>query len=181
MLLVLDLDETLIHATEVCNSRPPDHVVFQYGVYLRPGLGKFLEHVANVFRVAVWTSSSLDYAEQVCALIFAEPARLDFLWARDRCTVRHDWERQTSCYAKRLRKLRRYGYDLKRVLVVDDSPEKHTHNYGNLVRIAPFCGDPADVELAHLARYLSHLSTQPNVRCIEKRGWRTNWASDAAC
>jgi hypothetical protein len=31
------------------------HLVFEYGVYLRPGLGVFLEHVARVFRVALWT------------------------------------------------------------------------------------------------------------------------------
>jgi carboxy-terminal domain RNA polymerase II polypeptide A small phosphatase len=57
--------------------------------------------------------------------------------------------------------------------MVDDSPEKHTRNYGNLVRVAPFTGDPADTELASLARYLRQLATQPNVRCIEKRGWRS--------
>jgi hypothetical protein len=56
--------------------------------------------------------------------------------------------------------------------MVDDSPEKHTRNYGNLVRIAPFTGNLADAELAHLARYLRQLATLPDVRCIEKRGWR---------
>ena len=176
MLLILDLDETLVHATRVPLARRPDHQVFNYSLYLRPGLGSFLQHVSSVFRLAVWTSSTLDYAEAVVALLFADPLALEFIWARDKCTVIRDWQEYTHCYAKPLHKLKRYGYDLRRMLVVDDSPEKHTRNYGNLVRVAPFNGETVDDELEHLARYLSQLATQPNVRCIEKRGWRQRQA-----
>jgi len=70
---------------------------------------------------------------------------------------------------------KRRGYALERVLVVDDSPEKHTRNYGNLVRVEPFLGDPSDDELSHLARYLPTLAKAENVRSIEKRRWRQRW------
>jgi len=56
--------------------------------------------------------------------------------------------------------------------VVDDSARKHERNYGNLVTVRPFEGDPADDELVHLERYLLALADVPNVRAIEKRGWR---------
>jgi carboxy-terminal domain RNA polymerase II polypeptide A small phosphatase len=35
-LLILDLDETLIHATSKKLSREPDFIVFDYFVYKRP-------------------------------------------------------------------------------------------------------------------------------------------------
>jgi len=58
------------------------------------------------------------------------------------------------------------------VLVVDDSPEKHTRNYGNLVRVSPFLGDADDDELPRLAAYLSSIRAESDVRTLEKRSWR---------
>lgn len=172
-LLVLDLDETLVHATETpLPIAPHHHEVGPYFLYFRPELVSFLDQVSNAYRLAVWTSSSPSYARKVCTLIFNNPDSLEFLWASDRCTPMRDFERDTWFNAKQLRKLRRRRYDLDRVLVVDDSPEKHTRNYGNLVQVEPFMGDPADDELVHLGHYLSQLATETNFRRIEKRAWR---------
>lgn len=62
------------------------------------------------------------------------------------------------------------------MLVVDDSPEKHLKNYGNLVRVLPFEGDAADKELELLSEYLVTLATCTNVRKVEKRAWRRSFA-----
>jgi RNA polymerase II subunit A small phosphatase-like protein len=171
-LLILDLDETLVHASEVPLARAPDFVVASYALYLRPGVAAFLDHVAQHYALAVWTSSSPLYARAVVDHVFADPTSLAFVWASDRCTLRRDLERDTWDQTKPLRKLRRRGYDLRRVLVVDDSPEKHTRNYVNLVIVRPFEGDPADDELASLSRYLEQLAAAPDFRRVEKRGWR---------
>jgi len=85
-LLVLDLDETLVHATEVPLSSEPHHEVPPYFLYLRPGLATFLQHVSELFRLAVWTSSSPAYAQAVCPKVFSKAEKLEFVWARDRCT-----------------------------------------------------------------------------------------------
>ncbi len=55
---------------------------------------------------------------------------------------------------------------------IDDTPGKYARNYGNLVAVREFTGDPADDELAHLQLYLEWLRQQPNVRAVEKRRWR---------
>jgi RNA polymerase II subunit A small phosphatase-like protein len=78
MLLVLDLDETLVHATETPLEHESQHAIPPYFLYLRPGLAEFLAEVATLFRLAVWTSSSPAYARAVCPLIFRDPATL--LW-----------------------------------------------------------------------------------------------------
>lgn len=177
-LLVLDLDETLVHATEVPAEFEPHHEVSPYFLYLRPGLKEFLMQMSGLFRLAVWTSSSPAYARAVCPLVFSEVQRLEFVWASNRCTPTRNFENDSWSNAKPLKKLKRRGYDLARVLVVDDSPEKHTRNYGNLVQVAPFEGNPNDDELAHLARYLAQLAALPDFRSIEKRQWRQRLAAN---
>lgn len=57
-LLILDLDETLIHGTEHPLERSPDFVVGPYAVYKRPGLSDFLCRMSESFDLAVWTSST---------------------------------------------------------------------------------------------------------------------------
>jgi TFIIF-interacting CTD phosphatase-like protein len=170
-LLILDLDETLVFADESPLAWEPDFVLPPYSGYFRPGLSEFVRRVGQHYDLAVWTSSSSEYAHRVCALVFADPSSLAFVWARDRCTPERNFDTDTWTHAKRLKKLRRKGYDLRRVLMVDDSPEKHSRNYGNLVAVKPFFGDRDDRELSHLAPYLVALSVVDNVRAIEKRTW----------
>lgn len=177
ILLILDLDETLLFATDTPIGMEPVHRVFGYDIHWRPGLATFVQHVSRRFRLAVWTSSSGDYADAVCERIFPEISRLEFIWARDRCTRKFDHEIQEAYYAKHLRKLMSYGYELERVLVVDDSPEKHSRNYGNLIQVRSFEGDPNDDELVFLATYLEEFAVLPgDVRRPEKRGWRSRYA-----
>jgi RNA polymerase II subunit A small phosphatase-like protein len=177
-LLILDLDETLVHATETPQGIEPHHEVLDYFMYLRPGLSEFVEQVSQSFRLAVWTSSAPDYASAVCPLVSPDVKRLEFVWARDRCTPTRNFDDGDWCHSKPLHKLKRRGYDLARVVVVDDSPEKHTRNYGNLVQVAPFIGDPRDDELPHLAAYLTSLASLRDVRSVEKRLWRRRASAD---
>jgi RNA polymerase II subunit A small phosphatase-like protein len=169
-LLILDLDETLIHATKTPLDRAVDFQVGRYSVYKRPHVDHFLRGCHQWFEVAVWTSASPDYAAEVVAHLFREPPV--FLWAGDRCSPVFDYYRGERVMVKTLAKLRRRGYRLEQVLVVDDSPEKHVRNYGNLIAVHPFTGDPEDRELLLLLTYLETLRDVDNVRRIEKRHWR---------
>ncbi len=171
-LLVLDLDETLVHATETSLEREPDFEVGPYSVYRRPGLDHFLDVMRRHFELAVWTSSTRLYAEPVVASIFAADIDLRFVWSRERCTMRFDPELHEYEWAKNLDKIKRKGCLLEQVLMVDDTPQKLARNYGNLVRVKPFYGDLADNELSLLSEYLPTLAEVPNVRTIEKRYWR---------
>jgi RNA polymerase II subunit A small phosphatase-like protein len=170
-LLILDLDETLIYGSERPLERSPDFIAGPFHVYRRPFLEAFIKSVSEHFRLAVWTSSSSDYAKKIVVNILGN-RRLEFLWSRERCTQRLDLETRDYYWLKNLTKVKRKGFDLGRVLVVDDSPEKLTRNYGNHVRVSPFLGDSSDCELPRLAEYLLSLADCTNVRSVEKRGWR---------
>jgi len=171
-LLILDLDETLVFATEEKLARGEDFRVGPYFLYKRPGLDGFIEFAFNHFKVAVWTSSSRSYANGTIGAIFQHPERLEFAWARERCTRKSDPETRACYWIKDLKKVRRLGWSLEDVAVIDDSPEKLERSYGNHIRVVPYEGDPMDDELRKLQGYLAWLKEVPNVRLIDKRSWR---------
>jgi len=169
-LLILDLDETLLHASDEPLEQMEDLRVDKYWVYIRPGLNEFLLHCSRYFQMAVWSSASDDYVEELVEAVVAPVVPLEFVWARSRGTFRRDLVFDEYFYAKDLYKVKRRGYDLSRVLIVDDDPQKVAKNYGNAVYITKFVGGP-DSMLSHLAPYLATLSTKPDFRRIEKRRW----------
>lgn len=127
----------------------------------------------------MWTSSTADYARGVLHRICPPEIPLLFVWARERCTRRLDVEAQEVVWVKDLSKVKRLGYPLERVLMVDDTPAKLMRQYGNLVRVAPFYGEADDDELPALAAYLARIRDTPSFRALEKRGWRTRSESSA--
>lgn len=172
--LVLDLDETLVHANdEPALPCPAEFRVGPYGVLRRPGVEAFLEFALSHFEhVGVWTASTRSYALPVLDHI-VDRERLTFVWGRERCTYHIDHETRDAQYLKDIRKLTRSGkFRKEQLLFVDDSPEKLARSYGNLISIRPFEGDPNDRELQALERYLRSIGDVNNVRTLEKRGWR---------
>ena len=89
-LLVLDLDETLIYAAEEPMESAPDFIVGQYYVYRRPYLKEFLKFCFDNFEVAIWTSSTRNYAERIIENLVDSKNEISFHWARDRCTISYD-------------------------------------------------------------------------------------------
>ena len=172
-LLILDLDETLIHASEEPLDRPADFRVLDlFHVYQRPHLGEFLHDVFGDWHVAVWTTSTGDYAQAIVDRIMPAGAHLVSLYARDQCTRRFDPETSEQFFIKNLRKMTRDRYRPENVIAVDDTPRNWMLSYGNLIRVTPWEGDPDDDELKLLGRYLSRIRQAPDYRRIEKRGWR---------
>jgi RNA polymerase II subunit A small phosphatase-like protein len=172
-LLILDLDETLFHASEQPLDSPCNCMqIGGFHVYIRPHLTAFLESCFNHFYVGVWTSASADYASQMVESLFPHGHQPRFLWHRQHCVQHFDSVSGEIHYIKDLKKIKRKGFDLRQVIVVDDSPEKLQRHYGNLVRAKPFRGK-ADDELLGLMRYLTLIQDEENIRTLEKRWWRS--------
>jgi RNA polymerase II subunit A small phosphatase-like protein len=185
LLLILDIDETLIHATKKELNQKVDFKVFDYNVYKRPFLDDFLNEVKDDFLLAIWSSASDDYVEEITKQIIPEEIKLEFVWGRSRCTYRRNIQRDEYGYynddfnnhyhyIKPLKKVRRKGYRLNRILIVDDSPHKSKDNFGNAIYPKEFIGDIKDAELKLLAQYLKMLKNKENVRRIEKRNWQNS-------
>lgn len=170
-LLVLDLDETLVHGTEVQLHREPDFRFGPYFIYKRPHVHQFIAHVMERFQVGVWTASGELYAAAVIEHLFPKGA-LRFVWSSQRCTTVRDWNTGGYQTIKKLEKLRAKGYRLESIIAVDDTPAKYARSFGNLVAVQEFTGDEHDDELLLLMQYLDRLANVPNVRGVEKRRWR---------
>jgi TFIIF-interacting CTD phosphatase-like protein len=171
-LLILDLDETLIHGSETELHRPADFRVGPLHLYQRPFLASFLAAVTPVYELAIWSSASEDYVGGIGASLLRLGACWTFVWSRSRCVERMDPEMFETVFIKDLRKVERLGYDLNRILIVDDTHKKLARNYGNAIYVSPFEGSDTDNELPRLAAFLRYLHAEPNFRTIEKRGWR---------
>lgn len=171
-LIILDLDETLIYATHDLIHERYDFIVGDYFVYKRPYLAEFLAFCFANADVAVWTSSGSWYANIVTKMIFSDEQHqaLHFIFSREKCIQRMDFYRYENVYIKDLKKLKK-RYSLEQIIMIDNSPEKLARNYGNLVRVTDFCGEPDDSELLALMNYLPSLFDQPNIRAVEKRNW----------
>lgn len=70
--------------------------------------------------------------------------------------------------------MKRIGFDLARVLIVDDTPKKLERNFGNAIYVKPYLGESEDDELLRLSAYLRTMEVVDDVRPIEKRGWRNS-------
>jgi RNA polymerase II subunit A small phosphatase-like protein len=172
-LLILDLDETLIHSS----MSEPDWYDFHFKkgdqifyTQKRPFLSEFLSIIKLNFDLAVWTASSYGYATEIVKNIGLVEDDLIFFYHKEMCTLRYDYDLQKYYGIKKLEKIKSFR-PLERVLIVDDIMETAQHNYGNLIRIKPFDGDKNDVELLKLISYLEWIKDEPNFRRIEKRGW----------
>ena len=172
-LLILDVDETLIYGAECELDRPADIRVGPFHVYRRPHLDTFLKAVSDWYPLAIWSSATIDYVSEIAAAIRPPNVNWEFVWGRERCIQRMDHERFETIYIKDLRKVKRLGFDMRRILFIDDTPSKMSRNYGNAIYVSPFEG-AADDELAGLQRYLGSIRTADNYRNMEKRGWRSH-------
>ncbi|WP_291722016.1 HAD family hydrolase [Bernardetia sp.] len=189
-LLILDIDETLIHATPKKLEKPFDFTVFNYFVYERPYLKEFFKKIKDHFLLALWSSANDEYVEEIVKKIVPKNIKLEFVWARSRCSFRRNFQAIYDDYqnygnysshyhfVKPLKKLKKKGYKLERILIVDDTPHKSKDNYGNAIYPTPFEGKDDD-ELLLLANYLLTLKNKTNVRKIEKRGWQSQTTRNA--
>jgi RNA polymerase II subunit A small phosphatase-like protein len=171
ILIVLDLDETLIYATKKkIDSISHDFIYDDFFVYKRPYLAEFLQSIKDDFRIAVWSSAGDEYVSQIVSNVFPENYKLEFIWGRSKCTLKKDLVFDNYYFTKPLKKIKRNGFNLEQTLIIDDTPEKSKTNYGNAIYIKEFKGE-ADEELNKLSIYLQSLKKIKNVREVEKRMW----------
>lgn len=170
-LLIFDLDETLIHATEKVIRNPADLEYDKYQVYIRPYCKSVLNALAGHFNLAIWSSAGDEYVAYLAEQIRPDSVNFTFVWGYSRCTVKYDLNICRHYALKNLKKVKRKGYSLSKMLIVDNTPAKVQANYGNAIYIKDFEGDEADTELLRLKDYLLSIRSTPDYRRIEKRNW----------
>lgn len=149
-LIVFDLDETLVHATEVPLLYAPTFQVGPYFVYVRPFASELIKFCASHFELAVWSSSSALYVETVTAELFGTTFPVAFSWGVSKCVQKADPKSNGYVYVKDLRKAMKYGYAADEIIMIDDSPEKLQRQPMRHLCLSAFTGDPLDRDLINV-------------------------------
>ncbi|KAK4271788.1 hypothetical protein QN277_020429 [Acacia crassicarpa] len=166
--LVLDLDETLVHSTlEHCDNADFTFTVFfnmkDYTVYVRkrPYLHTFLERVAEMFEVVIFTASQSIYAKQLLDVLDPDGKLISRRVYRESCIF------SDGNYTKDLTIL---GVDLAKIAIVDNSPQVFRLQVNNGIPIKSWFDDPSDCALMSLLPFLEILADADDVRpIIEER------------
>jgi CTD small phosphatase-like protein 2 len=165
-LLVLDLDETLVHTS----PKPEDGDVqltvksgsqeFQIGLSLRPHMQKCLQMANQLYEVAVFTSAQKAYADTVLDFLDPDVSLIHHRLYRQNCT----WQ-NGSVY----KDLRIFQSDLKDTIICDNLISNFALQLDNGVPIKSWIGDKEDQELVFLMEYLEKMASAPDVRVINRR------------
>jgi CTD small phosphatase-like protein 2 len=160
--LVLDLDETLVHSTLDGDCIPDftfpvriGSVCHMVAVRKRPHLHIFLERVARLYEVVVFTASQQIYAEQLLDTLDPNGRLIKHRVYRDSCVV---WE------GNFLKDLTYLGRDLAHTLIIDNSPQAFGFQLDNGVPIESWYDDDHDTELLKLLPFLEQVAEAQDVR-----------------
>jgi len=168
--LVLDLDETLVHCdvNKVAECDEIFPVVFggetyQVAMSKRPFFREFLEKVAPLFEVVVFTASQQCYADTLLDLVDPERRLIHHRLFRHHCV---------NVEGNFVKDLRVLGRDLATTVIVDNSPPAFTFQLDNGIPIVSWYSDKHDTELLKLIPLLMKLRTLTDVRPALKKYFR---------
>lgn len=162
--LVLDLDETLVHSTlgkcdgadftyqMVCNN-----ACSSVSVRKRPFLEEFLEKVAEMFEIIIFTASKSVYSEKLLDILDPDKKFFARRVYRESCS----WKDQRC-----VKDLTVLGIDLAKVFIVDNTPEVFSLQVNNGIPIKSWYDDPMDAALISLLPFLEKLVDVEDVRPI---------------
>uniref|UniRef100_A0A7S3LUS7 FCP1 homology domain-containing protein n=1 Tax=Palpitomonas bilix TaxID=652834 RepID=A0A7S3LUS7_9EUKA len=160
--IVLDLDETLVHATTQKDDR--HDIMFDvefgpavYNVYVkkRPRVMEFLRAASSMFEVVVFTASQKVYADRLLDILDKDTKYIEHRLFRDSCVI------VEGNYLKDLTVL---GRDMSKVFIIDNSPVAFGLQVDNGIPIESWYDDQSDIELDKMLPFLRELSTCDDVR-----------------
>lgn len=173
--LVLDLDETLIHSHHdgvirqtVKPGTPPDFVLkvtidrhpVRFFVHKRPHVDFFLDIVSQWYDLVVFTASMEIYGAAVADKLDNNRGILGRRYYRQDCTL------DFGSYTKDLSAVCK---DLSSIFILDNSPGAYRAYPDNAIPIKSWFSDPTDTALLNLLPVLDALRFTSDVRSVLSR------------
>nr|CCC46957.1 conserved hypothetical protein [Trypanosoma vivax Y486] len=160
--LILDLDETLVHSSLTLQPRHYDLMLdvrvesatTRVYVAFRPFMQEFLQAVAPLFEVIIFTASVSAYCNDVMNAIDPDNILGSLRLFREHCSILN------GAYVKDLSLL---GRDLEKVVILDNSPVAYLFQPRNAIPITSWFDDSDDDELYRLIPVLRTLAEAESV------------------
>lgn len=174
--IVLDLDETMIHADFDSKYSGHDSIInFKYNdeevtvpIFIRPGLHLFLQKISEIFEIFVFTASIKEYADSVLNHIDPENKYFRNRFYRESCI-----NLKNKVFIKDLRIFSERK--LENLIIVDNSLYSFNNQISNGILINSFYNDKTDRELMNLLSYiLNYLQNIPDIRTINEKVFNFN-------
>jgi RNA polymerase II subunit A small phosphatase-like protein len=169
MIIILDLDETLVHATLTKLDRPESFRFENHYVYVRPYLNEFIENCNQFSSLAIWSSAGQEYVHTIVNRFIPPSIKLNFIWTRPNYMTPDALKWGNT---KNLKRLIANGFEPSRALIIDDNPDESVCEFGNVLEVQPYRGENEDCELLLLSRYLQKVELSEDTRDIARPSWR---------
>lgn len=184
-LLLLDLDETLVHCEFKNNIKMLNHKKHKkrhskldiktfsycdenYRYYVdcnfRPNLKDFLEEVSKYYDIGIFTAACKNYANMILDEIDPENKYFMFRLYRHACIPIQD-----KLYIKDLRIIK--NIDLSKTVLMDNSLYSFINQPSNGMLVNSFYDDPEDVQLISAKNYLIQFVSKANDVREENEKW----------
>ncbi|KRX01969.1 HAD-like domain [Pseudocohnilembus persalinus] len=163
--LLLDLDETLVHASFEYIPNPDYTLVvvvegfpYRFHIKVRPYVDEFLEQMSNFYEIMIFTASLKEYADEVLKLFFNQD-KISYRLYRQHCKF------NGKNYVKDISRVPR---NLKDLIIVDNQLNCFAMHPQNGFLIKNFYDDQEDRELIKLIPFLKFLSDVNDIRDIRQ-------------
>lgn len=152
--LVLDLDETLVHSK--CENpkggielayKLDNGIMINFIMYKRPFLDQFLAEAKKLFTLVLFTAAAENYAESVIKEIDPKNTIFKYRFFKQNCLLINN-----KVAVKDLRMFQ--GVDMKDIFIIDNNPACYLFQLSNSLPILSFKGEKDDEELKGLLEYL---------------------------
>ncbi|CAD8195984.1 unnamed protein product [Paramecium pentaurelia] len=162
-ILLLDLDETLIHS---CHSKEQAQVnINQISFNVRPYTNYFLNKLSEIYSIFIFTASSSSYASVIVDYLDPDQSKIIGIFSRNHCM-----ETKNGFFIKDLRTLK--DIDLSSTIIVDNLAHSFGLQIDNGIPILEWNSDEKDEELKYLTEYLIKASEVEDVRIFNRENIR---------
>lgn len=164
--VVIDLDETLIHASPT--NKKPDHIITKIlpdgsslclKVSIRPFAKEFIRTVSHYAEVIIFTASVRTYADPIIDLLDPQRELIKLRLYRESCQL------TSQGYVKDLSILKK---PLKDILIIDNLASSFAKQRENGILISSWYGDPNDIELLKLCKNIKRILSYEDLRKGDK-------------
>ena len=185
---LFDLDETIVHCIGEINIKNLDSLSRQsdaklkvclpggkkevtIGINIRPHWEEALKKIKDKYHIVAFTASHESYADSVLNYLDPEKKYFEYRLYRAHCVlcVIDDMK----FYVKDL-KILEDNYDLKDVVIIDNSVLSFAYHLDNGIPISPFYDSKVDSELLDIADFLIKYADEDDIRDKLKEVYKLN-------